>query len=119
MRPEAPSEDGRTNAFPADKFVVIARVVDPGHLAVDDAHQGMAIRAAAAELKAAADEGQGDLGAARVLVLDFVGVERGLRIELRGSSRDAGAGLQCLSVHAEDKLATLLRNVGVRRAGAD
>jgi hypothetical protein len=38
----------------------------------------MAIRAAAAELEAAADEGEGDLRAARVLVFDFVGVERGL-----------------------------------------
>ena len=36
--PEAPSEDGRTDAFPADKFVVVARVVDPGNLAVDDTH---------------------------------------------------------------------------------
>jgi hypothetical protein len=116
---QAAAEDGRTNPIFANHFVVVTSVGHSDNFIVDDANEGMTVRAAAARAEAAANNREGDLHASGALVLDFVGIKFRPRIELLGSCRNAGAGLQSLSVNPDDKLAALLRDLISWRAGTN
>lgn len=84
LRSQAAAEDRRTDAFPPDHVVVVAGVVHRGHPTIDDPHDGMAVGSAAAQAEAAADDRQGDLCAAGLLILVFIGVQRRAPVELLG-----------------------------------
>src|SRR5262249_41767593 len=115
-----PARHDRLTAASAADVVVVAAGEDPGDdVAAHDRGDAGTVRAGGAGLEAAADDRQRDLRATGVLVVDFVGVELGLRIEPLGPGRNAGAGLQRVDVHADDHPAALLGDVMTRRAGAD
>jgi hypothetical protein len=114
------AHDRSADALLAHDVVVVTGVVDFDNLAVNDAHDCVAVRTAAADLEAASDQRDADLYTANVLVLDLVREDLGPRIELLRSGRYARAGLHRLGVHAENHLAALHRNVMTRRrAGAN
>jgi hypothetical protein len=94
--PQAAAEDGRTSAIFADHFVVVAGVGDCNNFIVDDANEGVTVRATAACAEPAANNRKSDLHTSGALVMDFVGIKLRPRIELLGSCRNAGAGLQSL-----------------------
>src|SRR5258708_3806093 len=101
--PETTAHDRRADPLLADEVVVVAGVIDLGDLPVNDADDRLAIGAAARDLEATADKRNAELHAADVFVLDLVREELGPQIEALRPIWNAGAGLQRLGVHADNR----------------
>src|SRR5947209_1235912 len=105
------AHDWRADTLPAGDVVIVTSIVDLGHFPVGNADDRVAVGAAASDLEATPDEGNTELHAADILVLDLVREKLGPRVEALRAGRNAGAGLERIGVHANNRAAPRHRDV--------